>query len=260
MKQFFSRILFSAAAIAGLSGNAQAGTFTDMWWNASESGWGMNIVQQDETAVITLFTYDANRQPVWYFASTAPVTAYTAAGLPIFAAELYRTRGPWEGGVFDPSQVAPVRVGVLSLEPLDKGRLKLSYSVDGLVVNKQVTRMSFQSHYVAGNYLGSFNLRQILPGRGPIGTLQTSADVLLHIDGAQAYMSTHGTGVNCEYLGAYQQSGKLGKFSGNFNCSNGRTGTFAVTDFEITIHGVSGQLATTSAELQESGRFAAART
>ena len=68
-----------------------------------------------------------------------------------------------------------------------------------------------------------------------------------------------GTGGNCEYLGTYRQAGKLGKFNGNFNCSSGRNGTFAVTDFEITIHGVSGQLATTSAELQETGRFAAAR-
>ncbi|MBL8525285.1 MAG: hypothetical protein JNN20_16515 [Betaproteobacteria bacterium] len=256
MKQFFSRIALTAAAL-GSTAFAQASTFTDMWWNANESGWGMNIVQQDETAVITLYTYDANRNPVWYFASTAPVTAYTAAGLPIFIAELYRTRGPWEGGNFDPSQVAPVRVGVLSLEPRDKDRLRLSYSVDGLVVNKEVTRMSFRQHKASGIYRGAFNLRQILPDRGPYGTAETNADIDLTIEAGQAHMNTLINGVSCDFRGPYAQSGKLGSFSGNFTCSSGRSGTFTVTEMEIGAHGVTGMMTTATSQLQERGRFAA---
>jgi hypothetical protein len=261
MKQFFSRAVFSVAmfgAGALSSINATASTFTDMWWNANESGWGMNIVQQDETAVITLFTYDANRNPVWYFASTVPVTAYTAAGLPIFIAELYRTRGPWEGGNFDPAQVAPVRVGVLSLEPRDKDRLRLSYSVDGIAVNKEITRMSFRPPRIGGIYRGAFNLRQILPDRGPYGTAETNADFDLNIEGGQAHMSTLTNGVSCDYRGPYSQSGKLGGFSGNFTCNNGRNGTFSVTEMEVNAHGVTGQMTTTTPQLQERGKFAAA--
>jgi len=263
MKQFFSRAartIFSAAAFSAIAASftAHAGTFTDMWWNASESGWGMNIVQQDETAVITLYTYDANRNPVWYFASTVPVTAYTAAGLPIFVAELYRTRGPWEGGSFDPAQVSPVRVGVLSLEPRDKDRLRLSYSVDGLTVNKEVTRMTFRHHKASGIYRGAFNLRQILPDRGPFGTSETNADIVLNIEAGQARMNTLVNGVQCEYRGPYVQSGKLGSFSGSFTCNNDRNGTFTVTDLEIAAHGVSGMMTTATPELQERGRFAAA--
>ena len=42
--------------------------YTGLWYNApaeSESGWGINFTQQGDTLFGTLFTYDADRSPMW---------------------------------------------------------------------------------------------------------------------------------------------------------------------------------------------------
>jgi len=49
------RIIAALLAATGLC--AHANTYTDLWNNANEPGWGMNVVQQLETAFVTLFVY-----------------------------------------------------------------------------------------------------------------------------------------------------------------------------------------------------------
>ncbi len=59
--------------------------YTDLWWNPQENGWGMNVVQQGETAFITLFVYGPDDKPTWYVASAAQVFAVDSerqSGLP----------------------------------------------------------------------------------------------------------------------------------------------------------------------------------
>ena len=34
--------------------------FQDLWWNPSESGWGVNVAHQGDILFATLFTYDEN--------------------------------------------------------------------------------------------------------------------------------------------------------------------------------------------------------
>ena len=65
----------AAALLAATLGTARAGQYSDLWWNPQESGWGLNLVQQDETAFVTLFVYDAENRPTWYFAE-----GYTGTG------------------------------------------------------------------------------------------------------------------------------------------------------------------------------------
>jgi hypothetical protein len=37
-----------------------------LWWNASQSGWGLNIAHQGDKLFATWFTYDASRRPTWW--------------------------------------------------------------------------------------------------------------------------------------------------------------------------------------------------
>lgn len=47
--------------------------YTSLWWNPNESGWGVSLTQQFGTIFAALYTYDANRNPIWYVATNCPV-------------------------------------------------------------------------------------------------------------------------------------------------------------------------------------------
>lgn len=256
----FTRFLAFAAACLGL--DARAGLYTDLWWNPRESGWGVNVVQQLETAFVTLFVYDPQGKPTWYYASDARIVAYVASGLPIFSGTLYRAEGPWHGGAFDPARVRPTAVGQVSLEVLAKDRMRVTYTAENVSVAREVVRQTWQEEILAAHYVGQFNLRQARPGQTPHGTRDYPGDVLLHLDQGQGYLRVDDNlQRRCEYRGAYTQSGKLLKLAGTFTCSFGDAleGTFELTDLESTQHGMSGYLRTSSAALNEYGPFAAVR-
>ena len=64
------RYLFSSFVALAIAGAAQATThstdYTDLWWNspdASEDGWGVNVVQQGDIVFATFFIYGADGTP-----------------------------------------------------------------------------------------------------------------------------------------------------------------------------------------------------
>jgi hypothetical protein len=243
---------------------AHAGQYSDMWWNPTESGWGVNVVQQLDTAFVTLFVYGPDGKPAWYVAPEARITAYTSSGLPFFAGALYRTSGPWHGGVFNPSQVTVTPVGQVTLEALSLNHMRVRYSADGANnVVKDITRQTWDVPLLASNYAAQFILRQARPGEVPFGTRQFQADVLLHLaEDGQAFIRVDDhLGIRCEYRGPYSQGGKLARVSGEFTCSGGDAlaGSFEVSELEATEHGITGFLRTFAPGLNSYGRFAAAR-
>ena len=62
---------------------------TDIWWNDSEPGWGINLVHQQNTVFATLFTYGADRRDLWMLMSDGSVDSGDRV-----TGDLYRTRGP----------------------------------------------------------------------------------------------------------------------------------------------------------------------
>ena len=63
LKRLFLALLLFAAA-----GRAAAIDFTDIWFLAAESGWGVNVVQSDNFLFVTFFIYGADGTPTWYTA------------------------------------------------------------------------------------------------------------------------------------------------------------------------------------------------
>ncbi len=250
-----------AALAAAVSLNAAAGEYSDLWWNPQESGWGANIVQQGETAFVTLFVYGPGGEPTWYVAPASRIFAYDDRGRPAFRGTLYRTHGPWQGGAFDPSKVTSVPVGNLWIEPAADGAISLAYEAEGLSVSKRLVRQTFELPAFGSNYHASIRLRQVVPGQSPWGTRQYEADVLLHIDQGQVFLRVDEAQgqARCEYRGPLVQEGRLGRIAGQYDCGGGETGTFEFTDFEITKHGFSGYLRTFSPANNQYGRLAAAR-
>jgi hypothetical protein len=111
--------------------------YTDLWWNPSESGWGININHQGTTLFATLFTYDRDGTPMWL---VMPSSARQPDGS--WQGTLYRTTGPafnatpW--GAIQSTAVGTMRIAFASA---NSGTL--SYSVNGTSVNKTIQRQVF---------------------------------------------------------------------------------------------------------------------
>ena len=256
MKRF--AIKAGAALLAAAAHSASAGQYSDLWWNPQESGWGVNVVQQVETAFVTLFVYDTDGKPTWYVAPAARITHYGTAG-PLFSGTLYRTRGPWHGGPFDPAKVQAVAVGDVDLEVLAKDRMRVHYRADGAVVAKEVVRQTWEQPVIGAFYAGQFALRQVAPGGPPVGTRDYPGDVLVHFDSGVGLMRVDDPLRRCEYRGPYQTTGKYIRFSGNYACSSGdgAQGTFEVNELEVSANGLTGYLRTWAGDVNQFGRFAA---
>jgi len=115
------------------------GNVQDLWWNASENGWGINFAHQEDVVFATLFTYAANGQGLWL---VMPEGKPDSNGT--FTGALFRTRGP----AFDAmpwGAVVPTQVGTMSIDFTNGNAATLAYTVDGVPVNKTITRQVFSS-------------------------------------------------------------------------------------------------------------------
>src|SRR5262249_1686633 len=105
--------------------------YTDQWWGGqSESGWGVNFIQQGTTIFATLFVYGQDQTPRWYGATM------DSGGTTAFSGPMYSTPGPYFGGVFNAGNVAVTPVGTMSVGFSSGYSGTLSYGVNGVTVNK----------------------------------------------------------------------------------------------------------------------------
>lgn len=235
---------------------------TDMWWNESEPGWGLNIIQQDNTSFATLFAYGPDGSPRWYVASDLRFQGFTQDGATRHEGQLFETSGPWLGvPFFNPVAVGNRPVGTMTLvaRPLDASLTKfnvgtLTYTVDGTPVTKQVTRYSFRAVNHAGTYYGGMrntitgctnpanngegaDLGQITVAHPSPNTIQLRYARYKDTNGANSTFS-------CTYTGTYLQTGRMGAIdNGTFSCSAGQRGNFIAWEVQS---GVSGMTATVS--------------
>src|SRR6266851_2661215 len=128
MKRFLLTFLLLTA-----SAPAAAADYTDIWFNPSESGWGLNVVQSDTFLFMTFFIYGADNKPTWF---TAQVNQDASGN---FNGALFASTGtyyilPWVG-------VTTAAVGSASFQPQGPYTAKLVYSVNGVgTVTKTLQR------------------------------------------------------------------------------------------------------------------------
>ena len=113
-----------------------------LWWRSpagSESGWGLNLVQQGEILFVTWFTYGADGNGMWLLMSDARLTSantYTGA--------IYRTTGPAFNAVpFNPALVTVTQVGTGTLAFTDANNGTFTYNVNGVSQSKPITRLVY---------------------------------------------------------------------------------------------------------------------
>src|SRR4051812_44869530 len=157
MIRFLKRMLAALAIAAGGAHAAMSPDVTGLWYNPSESGWGASIAQQGDVLFVTLFAYDEQRRAQWFVASRV-----IDAGNGVHSGPLYRTSGPPFSGAFDSTRVDTTAVGTLSVQyaDVDGGGLLLSYSVNGVTVQKALVRQTWESNAarLPGAYFGGLSL------------------------------------------------------------------------------------------------------
>jgi hypothetical protein len=208
---------------------------TDLWWVPTESGWGLNLIEQSDVIFATLFVYDAAGQPKWYSASLfyqGPGPAVDSTG--VYAGDLYESTGPFFGTAFNPAAVTRRRVGTMSFDSYGNVTGFVDYSIDGFVVTRKVLdRFTFRTNDLSGTYVG--NLFPRLNDRGVPGGA-TSFNI--STNGSAVTISTQAAFGTCTFTSPRAfQGGHLTLANGTFSCSNGRSGNFTFYDIDVSLSG-----------------------
>ncbi len=117
---------------------ALATNYTDLWWNASESGWGVSFSHQSDTLFATWYTYDAQGKPWWLVA----VLNKTASGVysgPISTV----TAPPFDATPWDTAAVVETEVGTAIATFANGNSATFAYTLNGVAASKTITRQVF---------------------------------------------------------------------------------------------------------------------
>lgn len=218
--------VFLLASFCRPQGATAASTtdLSDLWWVPTESGWGVQFVQQRDTVFATMFVYGPNGQPTWYTATLSVLV------FPSFSGTLYATTGPWFGAVpFDPTQVTRTPVGSMTFNGSDVRFGTLVYTINGLQIAKQIQRQTFATENFRGTYSGTVNQQGLLNGvpcHPPVSAAGAPATFQITQNGPAMTVVTQTGGDTCTFPGTYSQDGHFGLVVGSYTCTSGDSGTF----------------------------------
>jgi hypothetical protein len=112
--------------------------YSDLWWNANESGWGVSITHHTSgVAFVAWYTYDTSGNPKWYVASECRISNGACSGA------LYETNGPRFDQPFNPAMMQVRNVGTISLSFSSANSGTMSFNVQGRTGVKAITRQQF---------------------------------------------------------------------------------------------------------------------
>ena len=238
----------------------RAATMSDLWWNPSESGWGVNLIEQQGTLFVTLFVYGSDGNPTWYVGpATALVSSSSASRT--YSGLLYATRGPWFVGAFNPGSVQVRQVGSVSLFFTSQVAGTITYSVDGNTVTKSIQRQFWKHINLGGTYYGAMDPLSgstCLTGE-PVSTVYTLTATVNPSGqtGALTMVVTLPAGT-LTFNGTYAQYGSLYDVTGVASIS-GVSASARLVDFTADDDGIRGNLITTEGSCVINLRFAAVR-
>ncbi|QJR16007.1 hypothetical protein [Usitatibacter palustris] len=263
------RFVRRLAAVFALSFAASASTihspdFTDMWWNAAESGWGINIVQQNNTIFATWFVYGPDGKPKWYVASgMLPESSPTGF---VFQGDLYETNGPWFGGPFTP---APTNqsVGTARLSFSSASTATLTYNAGTTSVSKSITRYTFQNTTPVGLYYpaGISIIASGCSNSSSNGARYALGLMTATVNGSLVtFRVTINDSTSCTFAGTLVQDGRFASVSaGTWSCTAGSTvtngGNFTLGMLDIQIQHLTATITGNDQSCAITGRFGGLR-
>lgn len=110
--------------------------YTDLWWNPSESGWGINLDHQGDTIFATWFTYGSDGSPLWLVADDARRNANGT-----YTGTLYQTTGKRPQDISDTVAALTINpVGSVTFSFASGERGTFSYTAFGTSGSKAIER------------------------------------------------------------------------------------------------------------------------
>ena len=133
---FKFKSLISAFALLGAT-SLHAQNYTGPWYNAAESGWGLNIVHQGDILFPTWFTYDTDGKPLWLTVSGA---AKQADGS--YVGDIYRVIGVPFNQINGVASRTITKLGSVKLSFANTGALSFNYTLNNMPAQtKALTRV-----------------------------------------------------------------------------------------------------------------------
>ncbi len=218
-------------------------TFSDVWWNPNESGWGMVVAHQQNFMFTTFYIYRADGSPYWVTGQLQKVgTSGLATSPAVFTGPVYETHGPWFGGAFNSAAVGYQYVGTATFSAPTALNATLQYSIDGVSVTKNIERQTLSNINFSSQYAGGtvYQLSQCIPSQSSNNGRTISDTGLLTVvqSGTSFHMDAVGQDANCSFNGTYLQNGSLGQVNGNYSCLTGEVGTFTMYAMQWTLYGM----------------------
>jgi hypothetical protein len=240
--------------------NTYQSDMSDLWWNANESGWGVTVLHQQEVIFLTFFVYGLDGRGSWYTAQGSYVSQNADSSY-VFTGTMYQINGPWFGTTFNPAAVNARAVGSMTFTTF-LNSATLSYTIDGVAVNKALTRFTVRNNNSTGEFLGAVSQTQSgCKSPYPNGTFNTSVDFSVKNSATSFNMTIRQqNGSSCTYTGSYKQAGRFGYSSGLYTCTGGVFGFYSVNEIEANAQGFLGRFSSDDNFCNSiSGRFAAIR-
>jgi len=247
----------AVAALAAVSFAAHATDYTDIWWNPTESGWGVNIAQSNTFIFATFFVYGPGNVPAWY----AATLTQDATGA--FTGDLFRTTGTDLGIVpFNPGDFTAIKVGTATFKPTAPDKAVLGYNVGAVAVNKNIQRQTLTPIPLSGTYSGGIAVNDsgcLSPGdNGPVSLPATVTVTQPAAGPLQMTFDFVGVGT-CTLVstGAITQTGALHAFPASLTCMGDPSYALSVSELKATSLGIEGRWTAPAATggCHEEGRF-----
>ena len=220
---------------------------SDTYWAdppGSEDGWGLQLVQRGSTVAAAIYVYAPSTAATFYVAALAPTaTQFQWSG------DLYASTGPWFGtDPFNPANVTRTKVGTMTwTAPFVKGGT-LSYTVNGVMVTKNMIRFTFANQDYSGHFGGGLH-SDVTGCANPAfnGTVENIGVLNVSQNGqAITLQAFPASGGSCSYPGTLTQYGQMGAVSGSYVCTDGESGTFQLFEMQVNITGVTGRFSATA--------------
>lgn len=225
-------VLALGMAGSGANGSNVAG----LWFNSSESGWGLNLSQQAGTVFATMFVYDTNGRATWFVTPNLAQASSTT-----FSGDMYETTGPWFGSAFNPAAVNARKVGTMTFRSDFGITGTVTYVADGVSVVKSVERQTWRTISVAGDFRVSIINLPRASGECSGIALTAIDDVRFRDTGAITLYGSSGSPV-CEISGGFAQYGDYKAHVGSIACGPGQSNfSGSVTMGDLRAEGIAGE-------------------
>jgi carboxyl-terminal processing protease len=134
---------FAASFFTSTSVSAQTFpiNYTDIWWNAAESGWGLQITQHNNEIFAVWYTYDEQGSQLFIVLSGCNLQAFNGT---VCRGNLFRGTGsPFSQPVYNRALNTATNIGEATLTFSGRDNATFAYRIGGTAITKQMTRFVF---------------------------------------------------------------------------------------------------------------------